>query len=122
MGQGPRLFRFTRLSLKLSPGGRDYTRGPMEFELSADQREIQSLAREFAQAEIEPNAGAWDREHGFPRELFGSLAELGFLGVCIPEEYGGAGADFLSYVLVLEELSRGDAGVGVTVAVHTSAC
>jgi alkylation response protein AidB-like acyl-CoA dehydrogenase len=93
----------------------------MDFELSADQREIQSLAREFAQAEIEPNAAAWDREHGFPRELFGSLAELGFLGVCIPEEYGGAGADFLSYILVLEELSRADAGVGVTVAVHTSA-
>jgi alkylation response protein AidB-like acyl-CoA dehydrogenase len=93
----------------------------MEFELSADQREIQSLAREFAQAEIEPHAAEWDRAHGFPRELFGKLAELGFMGVCIPEEYGGAGADFLSYVLVLEELSRADAGVGVTVAVHTSA-
>src|SRR6185295_17044309 len=53
--------------------------------------------------------------------LFGKLAELGFMGVCIPEEYGGAGADFLSYILVLEELSRADAGVGVTVAVHTSA-
>src|SRR5947209_16937837 len=93
----------------------------MIFELSADQREIQSLAREFARAEIEPNASEWDRAHGFPRELFGKLAELGFLGVCIPEEYGGAGADFLSYMLVIEELSRGDAGVGVTVAVHTSA-
>jgi alkylation response protein AidB-like acyl-CoA dehydrogenase len=93
----------------------------MDFELSADQREIQSLAREFAQAEIEPNAAEWDRAHGFPRELFGKLAELGFMGVCIPEEYGGAGADFLSYILVLEELSRADAGVGVTVAVHTSA-
>jgi len=93
----------------------------MLFDLSADQREIQSLAREFAQGEIEPHASAWDREHGFPRELFGKLAELGLMGVCIPEEYGGAGADFLSYVLVLEELSRADAGVGVTVAVHTSA-
>ena len=93
----------------------------MIFELSADQREIQSLAREFARAEIEPNASEWDRAHGFPRELFGKLAELGFLGVCIPDEYGGAGADFLSYILVLEELSRADAGVGVTVAVHTSA-
>src|SRR6266480_2539390 len=93
----------------------------MIFELSADQREIQSLAREFARAEIEPNASEWDRAHGFPRELFGKLAELGFLGVCIPEEHGGAGADFLSYILVLEELSRADAGVGVTVAVHTSA-
>src|SRR5207244_3489602 len=56
-----------------------------------------------------------------PRELYPKLAQLGLMGVCIPEEYGGAGADFLSYVLVLEELSRADAGVGVTVAVHTSA-
>jgi butyryl-CoA dehydrogenase len=102
-------------------GSRVYTRRAMRFDLTDDQREIQSLAREFAQAEIEPNASEWDRAHGFPRELFGKLAELGFMGVCIPEEYGGAGADFLSYVLVLEELSRVDAGVGVTVAVHTSA-
>ena len=93
----------------------------MDFELTDDQREIQALARDFAQAEIEPNAADWDRAHGFPRELIGRLAELGFTGVCIPEEYGGAGADFLSYILVLEELSRADAGVGVTVAVHTSA-
>ena len=93
----------------------------MDFSLSADQREIQTLTREFAQAEIEPHASAWDREHRFPRELFGKLADLGLMGVCVPEEYGGAGADFLSYILVLEELSRADAGVGVTVAVHTSA-
>jgi alkylation response protein AidB-like acyl-CoA dehydrogenase len=93
----------------------------VDFELTADQREIQALARDFARAEIEPHAGEWDREHSFPRELYGKLAELGLMGVCIPEEYGGAGADFLSYVLVLEELSRADAGVGVTVAVHTSA-
>jgi len=93
----------------------------MRFDLTDDQREIQALAREFAQAEIEPNASEWDRAHGFPRELFAKLAGLGFMGVCVPEEYGGAGADFLSYVLVLEELSRADAGVGVTVAVHTSA-
>ncbi len=93
----------------------------MDFELTPDQREIRSLARDFAEAEIEPNAAAWDREHGFPRELLGKLAELGLLSVCVPEEYGGAGADFLSYILVLEEVSRADAGVGVTVAVHTSA-
>jgi alkylation response protein AidB-like acyl-CoA dehydrogenase len=93
----------------------------VEFELSSEQREIQSLTRDFAEAEIEPNAATWDREHRFPRELFAQLADLGLMGACIPEEYGGAGADFLSYVLVLEELSRADAGVGVTVAVHTSA-
>jgi alkylation response protein AidB-like acyl-CoA dehydrogenase len=93
----------------------------MDFELSPEQKEIQALTRDFVQAEIAPHAAEWDREHHFPRQLFARLAELGLMGVCIPEEYGGAGADFLSYVLVLEELSRGDAGVGVTVAVHTSA-
>src|SRR5918999_467582 len=93
----------------------------MQFDLSGDQGGIQALAREFAQAEIDPNAADWDREHGFPRELISKLAEVGFMGVCVPEEYGGAGADFPSYIIVLEELSRADAGVGVTVAVHTSA-
>ena len=94
----------------------------MDFELTEDQREIQALTREFARAEIEPHAAEWDRGHTFPRELYAQLAELGLMGVCVPEEYGGAGADFLSYVLVLEELSRADASAGVTVAVHTSAC
>jgi alkylation response protein AidB-like acyl-CoA dehydrogenase len=93
----------------------------VDFGLTPEQSEIQGLTHELAQAEIEPHAAEWDREERFPRELFGKLAELGLMGVCIPDEYGGAGADFLSYVLVLEELSRADAGVGVTVAVHTSA-
>jgi alkylation response protein AidB-like acyl-CoA dehydrogenase len=93
----------------------------VDFEPSAEQREVQALARDFAQREIEPYAAEWDREHRFPRETFAKLAELGLMGTCIPEEYGGAGTDFVSYILVLEELSRADAGVGVTVAVHTSA-
>ena len=93
----------------------------MDFDLTSDQRAIQTLAREIAESEIVPHAAEWDREHRFPDELFPKLAELGLMGVCVPEEYGGAGADFVSYVLVLEELSRADAGVGVTVAVHTSA-
>jgi alkylation response protein AidB-like acyl-CoA dehydrogenase len=93
----------------------------MDFELTAEQKEIQALTRDFVGAEIEPHAAEWDREHHFPREVFAKLAELGLMGVCVPEEYGGAGADFPAYMLVLEELSRGDAGVGVTVAVHTSA-
>jgi alkylation response protein AidB-like acyl-CoA dehydrogenase len=93
----------------------------VDFELSPEQKEIQALTRDFAQREIEPHAAEWDRSHTFPREVFAHLAELGLMGACIPEEYGGAGTDFLSYVLVLEELSRADAGVGVTVAVHTSA-
>jgi alkylation response protein AidB-like acyl-CoA dehydrogenase len=91
-------------------------------ELTAEQEEIRALARRFGDEKIAPHAAEWDRGHVFPRALFAELGELGLMGVCVPEEHGGAGADFLSYVLVLEELSRADAGVGVTVAVHTSAC
>jgi alkylation response protein AidB-like acyl-CoA dehydrogenase len=91
------------------------------LELTDEQGEIRALARRFADEEIAPNAGAWDREHRFPAEVFTALGELGLMGVCVPAEHGGAGADFLSYVLVLEELARADAGVAVTVAVHTSA-
>jgi alkylation response protein AidB-like acyl-CoA dehydrogenase len=91
-------------------------------ELAPEQQEIRALARRFADEQVAPRAAGWDREHVFPREVFAQLGELGLMGVCVPAEHGGAGADFLSYVLVLEELSRGDAGVGVTVAVHTSAC
>ena len=95
----------------------------MDFELTPEQREIQAVAREFAAAEIEPYAAEWDRAHGFPRELLGKLARARACSAsACPEEHGGAGADFISYILVLEELSRADAGVGVTVAVHTSAC
>jgi alkylation response protein AidB-like acyl-CoA dehydrogenase len=90
-------------------------------ELTDEQREIRALARRFADEEIAPRAAGWDREHHFPAEVFERLGELGLMGVCVPEEHGGAGADYLSYVLVLEELSRADAGVGVTVAVHTGA-
>jgi alkylation response protein AidB-like acyl-CoA dehydrogenase len=95
---------------------------PVDFTLTPEQREIQALAREIAAAEIEPNAAEWDRAHRFPEELYAKLAEVGLMGVCVPEEYGGAGADFVSYVLVIEELSRADASAGVTVAVHTGAC
>ncbi len=90
-------------------------------ELTDEQREIRALARRFADEEIAPHAAGWDREHHFPAEVFERLGELGLMGVCVPAEHGGAGADYLSYVLVLEELSRADAGVGVTVAVHTGA-
>jgi len=93
----------------------------VDFEPTAEQKEVQALARDFAREEIEPHAADWDRDHTFPREVFAKLAELGLMGACVPEEYGGAGTDFVSYILALEELSRADAGVGVTVAVHTSA-
>jgi alkylation response protein AidB-like acyl-CoA dehydrogenase len=90
-------------------------------ELTSEQQEIRLLARRFADEQVAPHAAAWDREHAIPAEVFARLAELGLMGVCVPAEHGGAGADFLAYVLVLEELSRADAGLGVSVAVHTSA-
>jgi alkylation response protein AidB-like acyl-CoA dehydrogenase len=90
-------------------------------ELTDEQREIRALARRFADEEIAPHAAEWDRDHRFPLAVFRELGELGLMGVCVPVEHGGAGADYLSYTLVLEELSRADAGVGVTVAVHTGA-
>ncbi|MEA2390673.1 MAG: hypothetical protein QOK31_782 [Solirubrobacteraceae bacterium] len=93
----------------------------MSAELTDEQRDVRDLARRFATEVVAPQAAAWDREHRFPREVLSQLGELGLMGVCVPADLGGAGADFLSYVLVLEELSRADAGLGVTVAVHTSA-
>jgi alkylation response protein AidB-like acyl-CoA dehydrogenase len=90
-------------------------------ELTDEQREIRELARRFADEVVAPHAGEWDRERRFPREVVDQLGELGLMGVCVPEELGGAGADFLAYLLVIEEVSRGDARLGLTIAVHTSA-
>jgi alkylation response protein AidB-like acyl-CoA dehydrogenase len=93
----------------------------MTLDLTDEQRDVRELARRFADEVVAPRAGQWDRDHAFPREVFTQLGELGLMGVCVPERYAGAGADYLTYVLVLEELSRADAGVGVTLAVHTGA-
>jgi alkylation response protein AidB-like acyl-CoA dehydrogenase len=93
----------------------------MDFGLNREQQEIKERAAEFADREVAPSAAELDREDRFPAEIFEKLAEAGFMGLCVPEEYGGAGTDFLSYMLLLEEISRADAGVGVTLAVHTSA-
>jgi alkylation response protein AidB-like acyl-CoA dehydrogenase len=93
----------------------------MNFELTDEQREIGERARRFADQEVEPHAAELDREDRVPFETLEKLAEAGFMGLCVPEAYGGAGMDFLSYCLLIEEVSRADAGVGVTLAVHTSA-
>jgi alkylation response protein AidB-like acyl-CoA dehydrogenase len=93
----------------------------MNFELSPKQQEIKERTAEFADREVAPYAAQWDREARYPAEVFEKLAEAGFMGLGVPEEYGGGGMDFLSYVLLIEEISRADAGTGVTLAVHTSA-
>src|SRR5215210_5914343 len=93
----------------------------MNFELSGEQREIKERAEVFADEEVAPHAADLDREDRVPFETLEKMAEEGFMGLCAPGEYGGAGADFLSYCLLLEELSRAEAGLGATLAVHTSA-
>lgn len=90
------------------------------FELSEDHLSIREMARDFARAEVLPGAAERDRSHEFPAELVAQLAELGLLGVFIPEAYGGAGLDLLSYVVALEEISYADAGVGVIMSVQNS--
>src|SRR5215217_6642203 len=95
--------------------------GFMNFELSKEQWEIKERAAEFADREVAPHAAELDRDDRVPFETLEKLSDLGFMGLCVPEEYGGAGSDFLSYCLLIEEISRADAGAGVALAVHTSA-
>jgi alkylation response protein AidB-like acyl-CoA dehydrogenase len=93
----------------------------VNFDLSTDQQEIKNRAAKFADEEVAPRAKELDRDDLVPIETLEKLADAGFMGLCVPEEYGGAEMDFLSYCLLIEEISRADAGVGVTLAVHTSA-
>jgi len=92
----------------------------MDFALTQEQELIQKTAREFALKEVLPKAAEIDREHRFPAELVRRMAELGFLGIAVPEEYGGAGLDYVTYVLVMEEVSRGCASTGVIMSVNNS--
>ena len=92
----------------------------MNFDLGPEHELIRSTVRDFAESRIAPIAEELDRESRFPYEIVSELAELGLLGVPIAEGHGGAGADTLSYAIAIEELTRIDASVGVTVAAHTS--
>ena len=94
----------------------------MEFELNEEQKQIKMSVREFAEAEIGPHVLEWDEAQHFPIELQPKLAELGLTGILFPEEYGGAGMGYVEYATVIEELSRVDGSVGISVAAHTSLC
>ncbi|HZJ42830.1 MAG TPA: acyl-CoA dehydrogenase family protein [Pyrinomonadaceae bacterium] len=94
----------------------------MDFELSEEQQQIKMSVREFAQSEIAPHVMEWDESQHFPIELKPKLAELGLLGVIFPEEYGGAGMGYVEYATIIEELSRVDGSVGISVAAHNSLC
>ena len=92
----------------------------MNFGLTDEQRSIRDLVREFAQNEVKPVAEELDREKRFPYEIVAKLGELGLMGIPYPEEYGGGGADNLSYAIAVEELTRVDSSVAITLCAHTS--
>ncbi|APX95617.1 acyl-CoA dehydrogenase [Natronorubrum daqingense] len=92
----------------------------MDFALSAEQRQIREMVSEFVDEEVVPVADEIDHEDEFPADLVGEMADLGLMGMPFPEEYGGAGLDYHSYAIGLEEISRGSGGLGTVVAAHTS--
>jgi butyryl-CoA dehydrogenase len=92
----------------------------VHFQLTEDQLMVQKTAREFAEAEVLPKAAEIDREHRHPKELVARMAELGFLGVAVPEQYGGSGLDHVSYAVIMEEVSRACASTGVIMSVNNS--
>jgi len=92
----------------------------LDFALNEEQQLLKKTVREFAEAEIGPHAREWDEKQEFPREVFTKLGELGLMGVVWPAKYGGAEMATVDYVVVMEELSRVDAGVALSVAAHNS--
>jgi short/branched chain acyl-CoA dehydrogenase len=92
----------------------------MDFELSDEQRLLRDTVRDFARQEVAPVAEELDRTKAFPYDLVAKMGELGLMGIPFPEEYGGGGADTLSYALAVEELTRVDSSVAITMAAHTS--
>ena len=92
----------------------------MDFDLTDEQRAIQDLCREFARDEVRPRAEEMDAKAAFPYDLVAKMAELGLMGLPFPEEYGGSGADTVSYALAVMEIARADASTGITLAAHVS--
>ncbi|MBS8273120.1 acyl-CoA dehydrogenase [Thalassospira tepidiphila] len=88
--------------------------------LEEHQIMVRDTAREFAENELKPNAAKWDAHHTFPAEAIAGLGELGFLGMLVPEEYGGAGMDHVAYALALEEIAAGDGATSTIMSVHNS--
>jgi len=94
----------------------------MEFVLNDEQQALRDMLRTFVAKEVRPKAGEWDASAVFPRETVAKLGELGLLGAMVPEEYGGSGMDTVSYAVAVEEISKGDGSLGLTVASHNSLC
>jgi butyryl-CoA dehydrogenase len=102
------------------PSVRGTRRFAMNFDPTDEQRRWRDLARDFAQREIRPRAAELDREQKFPYDIISDMAGLGLLGLTLPEAYGGSGGDFVAYNLALEEISRADTSVGITMEAHIS--
>lgn len=94
----------------------------MNFETSETQKMIAQSIRDFAEQHIRPNIMEWDEKQIFPVELFKKLGEMGFMGVLVPEELGGSGLDYHEYITVIEEISKVDSSIGLSVAAHNSLC
>lgn len=94
----------------------------MHFELTENQKMIQKMVREFAEKEVAPGAADRDEKEEFSRELYDAMGDMGLTGLCFPEQYGGADGEYLSYIMAVEELSRFDDSVGVTLATSVSLC
>src|SRR5580698_2265124 len=92
----------------------------MDFDLSADHELIRRTVREFAAGEVAPVAEELDRTKSFPYEIVAKLGKLGLMGIPFPQEYGGSGGDTLAYALAVEELTRVDSSVAITLCAHTS--
>jgi butyryl-CoA dehydrogenase len=92
----------------------------MNFDPTNEQQRWRDLARDYAQGEIRPRAAQLDREQKFPYDIVTKMADLGLMGLTLPEEYGGSGGDFVAYNLALEEISRADTSVGITMEAHVS--
>ena len=92
----------------------------MNFELTEEQQMVRDMVRRFGDEKIKPYAAQWDKEHIFPKEVIRELGSMGLMGVTVPEQWGGAGMDYVTYVLVISELSRACAGVGVICSVNNS--
>src|SRR5262249_23096257 len=95
---------------------------PVDFDLTPRQKQGRDGGPGFAPAEPGDKIAPYDARHEFPHEIVAKLGPLGFMGVLVPEEYGGAGLDYVSYALIVEELNRGDASVGITMWAHNSLC
>src|SRR3989337_4470429 len=92
----------------------------MEFKLTPEQELVRDTARDFVDREIIPYAREWEAKGEIPRSFYAKMAKLGFLGAPVPTKYGGAGMDYVSFALLVEEISRGSSSVRTTISVQTS--